>query len=92
MFKGSLLGWEKIVDLDFSSKRWIFETKLDILDNFFSWFSIWTISSSNFELLNFMWLLYNDAANEFADFFNSYKELTKLYAELSDEDVELLWT
>ena len=31
-----------------------------------------------------MWWLYDDVANEFADLFNSYEELTKLYAELSD--------
>ena len=44
-----------------------------------------------------MWWLYddvanNDASNEFVDLFNSYEELAKLYTELSDEDVELLWT
>ena len=38
-----------------------------------------------------MWLLYDDATNEFADLFNSYEELTKLYEELSNEDVELSW-
>ena len=85
---------EKIVDLDSFSKRGIFETKLEIVDKFFSWFSIWLICSSNFELLNFMWWLYddvanNDASNEFVDLFNSYEELAKLYTELSDEDVEL---
>ena len=76
MFKGGLSGWEKIFDLDSSSKKGIFETKLDIFNNFFSWFSIWKISFSNFELLNFMWWLYDDVVNEFADLFNSHEELT----------------
>ena len=71
----------------------------------FSWFSIWFNSSSNFELLNFIWWLYDDAAddmgddvgddaaddagNEFVNLFISYEELFKLYAELFDVDVEL---
>ena len=29
-----------------------------------------------------MWWLYNNATNEFAYLFNSYEELTKLYAKL----------
>ena len=76
MFKGGLSGWEKTVDSNSSSKRGIFETKFDIFNNFFSWFSIWKISFSNFELLNFMWWLYDDVVNEFADLFNSHEELT----------------
>ena len=94
MFKGGL-SWEKIFDSDSSSKRWIFEIKFDVFNKFFSWFSIWFISSSNFELLNFMWWLYDDATddagNEFVNLFISYEELAKLYAELSYADAELSW-
>ena len=90
MFKwGS--SWEKIIDSDSSLIRGIFETKLDIFGKVLSWFSIWFISSSNFTLLNFMWRLYDYAANEFVYLFNSYEELAKLYAELSDEDAKLSW-
>ena len=95
LFKWGLSGWGKIVKLDSSSKKEIFETKFDIVDKFFSWFSIWLISSSNFKLLNFMWWLYDDATNdvgiEFVDLFNSYEELAKLYVELTYEDAELSW-
>ena len=91
MFKGGL-SWEKIFDSDSSSKRGIFETKFDI---FFSWFSIWFNSSSNFELLNFIWWLYDDAAdgvgNKFVNLFISYEELSYLYAELFDADTKLSW-
>ena len=94
MFIGGL-SWEKIFDSDSYSKKGIFETKFDIFDKYFSWFSIWLISSSNFELLNFMWWLYgdatNDAGNELANLFISYEELSKLYAELFDADAELSW-
>ena len=94
MFKGGLL-WQKIFYSDSSSKRGIFEIKFDVFDKFLSWFSIWVISTSNFELLNFMWWLYDDAAdnvgNEFVNLFISYIELAKLYAELSDADAELSW-
>ena len=38
-----------------------------------------------------MWWLYDDVANEFADQFNSYEELDKLYAKLPDEYAELSW-
>ena len=38
-----------------------------------------------------MLLLYDDAANEFANLFNSYEELTRLYVKLSYEDAELSW-
>ena len=38
-----------------------------------------------------MLLLYDDAANEFANLFNSYEELARLYVELSYEDAELSW-
>ena len=71
----------------------------------FSWFSIWFNSSSNFELLNFIWWLYDDAVddmgddvgddaaddagNEFVNLFISYEELFNLYAELFDVNVEL---
>ena len=65
------------------SKKGIFETKLDTFNKFLSLFSIWIIFSSNFELLNFMWWLYDDVANEFVDLFNSYEEQTELYVELS---------
>ena len=40
LFKWGLSGWGKIVKLDSSSKKEIFETKFDTFDNFFSWFSI----------------------------------------------------
>ena len=92
MFKGGL-SWEKIFNSDSSSKRGIFEIKFDIFDKFFSLFSIWLISSSNFELLNFMWWLYDDATddvgNDFVNIFISYEELVKLYAKLFDVDAEL---
>ena len=95
MFKGVLSWWKKIGDSNSFSKRGIFETKFDIVDKFFSWFSIWLISSSNFKLLNFMWWLYEDVTNdvdtEFVDLFNSYEELAKLYVELSYEDAKLSW-
>ena len=38
-----------------------------------------------------MLLLYDDAANEFANLFNSYEELARLCVELSYEDAELSW-
>ena len=38
-----------------------------------------------------MLLLYDDAANEFANLFNSYEELTRLYVKLSYEDAKLSW-
>ena len=38
-----------------------------------------------------MLLLYDDAANEFANLFNSYEELARLYVKLSYEDAELSW-
>ena len=38
-----------------------------------------------------MWWLYDDVANEFADQFNSYEELDKLYAKLPDKYAELSW-
>ena len=57
----------------------------------FSWFSIWFNSSSNFELLNFIWWLSDDAGNKFVNLFISYEELSKLYAELFDADAELSW-
>ena len=38
-----------------------------------------------------MWLLYDDAANEFAYLLNSYEELVKLYAKLSYEGAKLSW-
>ena len=95
MFKGSLSGWEKIVYSYSSSKRGISEIKFDI---FLSWFFIWFNSSSNFELLNFMWWLYNDAGDdvgndavddagdEFVNLIISYEKLSELfdaYVELS---------
>ena len=100
MFKGGL-SWEKIFDSDSSSKREILGTKFELC---FSWFSIWFYSSLNFELLNFIWWLYDDAANDAADndadddavdaFENLiilYEELSKLYAELFNADAELSW-
>ena len=93
MFKeGS--SWEKIIDSDSSLKRGIYGTKFDII---FSWFSIWLISLSNFEILNFMWWLYNDAdddaANDAGDdavkLIILYEDLSKLYAELFNADA---WT
>ena len=80
MFKKGLSTWEKIIDLNSSSKRGIFETKFDTFNKFFSWFSIWIIFSSNFELLNFLWWLYDNVVNEFGYLFNSYEKLAKLYA------------
>ena len=93
LFKGGL-SWEKIFDSDSYSKRGIFETKFDI---FLSWFFIWFNSSSNFELLNFMWWLYNDAGDdvgndavddagdEFVNLIISYEKLSELF----DASVEL---
>ena len=96
MFKGGLSGWEKTVDSNSSSKRGIFETKFDI---FLNWFSIWFNSSSNFELLNFMWWLYNDAGSdavddagdEFVNMIISYEEFSELYVELFDAYAKLSW-
>ena len=91
LFKGGL-SWEKIFDSDSYSKRGIFETKFDI---FLNWFSIWFNSSSNFELLNFMWWLYNDAGNdvgdEFVNMIISYEEFSELYVELFDAYAKLSW-
>ena len=94
MFKGGLSWLEKlfdskIFDSDSFSKRGISETKFDI---FFSWFSIWFNSSSNFELLNFIWWQYDDAGDyagdEFVNLIISYEELSKLYAKLFDVDAK----
>ena len=95
LFKGGL-SWEKIFDSDSYSKRGIFETKFDI---FLNWFSIWFNSSSNFELLNFMWWLYNDAGSdavddagdEFVNMIISYEEFSELYVELFDAYAKLSW-
>ena len=99
IFKGGLL-WRKIYDSDSSSKRGISETKFDI---FFSWFSIWFNSLLNFELLNFIWSLYDDvadyvrddaihdASDEFVNLIILYEEFSKLYAELFNTDAELSW-
>ena len=99
MFKWGLL-WGKIYDSDSSSKRGISETKFDI---FFSWFSIWFNSLLNFELLNFIWSLYDDvaddvrddaihdASDEFVNLIILYEEFSKLYAKLLDVDVKLSW-
>ena len=54
----------------------------------FSWFSIWFNSSLNFELLNFIWWLYDnavddigdDAGDEFVNLIISYEELSRLHA------------
>ena len=99
MFKEGL-SWKKIFDSDSSSKRGISKTKFDI---FFSWFSIWFNSSLNFELLNFIWSLYDDvaddvgddaihdASDEFVNLIILYEEFSKLYAELFNADAELSW-